>query len=443
MPFFFSKREIIITRNYDNSNSGFSTLPTKEKKQIIDEQKANSNLDTGKDLLAIFSTILLASIGYGILMVLISLRLEANIKNEILISLSAVTQIGAGVIFSRFLPKMGRNIGMSKTVHIGSIVSAVCCLALYQYFNYVFWLAVIYCLGTSFFICGVTRNTIMIDLAPSKIRALIISFGTMLVALGNAAGPIILNFLQTSDSFLSFLIASLFFLFSTLPLKHLSKVDTTIREEKAIGIWRYIKNSPKIMLAGFSVSFAMSSASAFIIIYGIRVGMSPNEAAVLLSILLFGTIFSMPVAYLADILNRRFIMILSAILSLICTIFLGFNENIKQIHILLFFMFACLSGIKIPAVVLINEKYKPTQRLAVNSAFSRFSLIGNICGLFCTGVAINFFGPNGLWISISTILVIFLFFCLSNYFKKIRLGEINLKNFSIFNQHQNEQLPDN
>jgi len=439
---FFHSKQTMISRSYDIAGSGFSTLPTKEKKEIIDEQKTNNNYTVVKDLIAIFSAIFLSSVGYGILMVLISIRLETNVKNEILMSLSAATQIGAGVIFSRFLPKMGRNLGMTKSIHVGSLISAACALLLYHYFGYIFWLVTIYFMGTSFFISGVTRNTVMIDLAPSNIRALIISFGTMLVAIGNAAGPLILNLLQTSDTFISFLISSLFFVFSTLPLPRLSKVDTSVREEKAIGIWRYIKNSPKIMFAGFSVSYAMSSASAFIIIYGLRIGMAQNEAAILLSVLLLGTIFSMPVAYLADILNRRFIMIFSCAVALSCAILLNLSSEVKNIYILLFFMFASLSGVKIPAVVLINEKYKPTQRLAVNSAFARFSLIGNICGLFCTGIFINFFGPQGLWTSISLILSLLLAFCGYNYYQKFKNGEVKFSDFSIFNKHQNEQIQD-
>ncbi len=436
MPFFFSKKQILISRNYNSSGSGFATLPLNSSKN------SENNLTLIQDLVAIFLAIFLSSIGYGILMVLISLRLEANVKNEILISISAATQIGAGVIFSKFLPKIGQNFGLIKTIQIGSLISAACSLLLYHYFGYIFWLMIIYFIGTSFFVCGVSRNTAMIDLAPSKIRALIISFGTIIVAVGNAAGPLILKLLNSSDNFFAFLLAALFFAFSTLPLPRLKKIDSKIRESKAISVWRYIKNSPKIMFAGFCVSYAMSSASAFIIIYGIRIGMAQNEAAILLSILLLGTIFSMPIAYLADIFNRRFIMILSAFLAIICAIFLNFASDLKNIHILLFLMFASLSGLKIPALVLINEKYKPTQRLAVNSAFSRFGLIGNIVGLFCTGILINLFGPNGLWLSIIFIIGIFLLFCAVNYRKKFKNGEIKFSDFSIFNKQQTEQIYD-
>ncbi len=436
MPFFFSKKQILISRNYNSSGSGFATLPLNSSKN------SENNLTLIQDLVAIFLAIFLSSIGYGILMVLISLRLEANVKNEILISISAATQIGAGVIFSKFLPKIGQNFGLIKTIQIGSLISAACSLLLYHYFGYIFWLMIIYFIGTSFFVCGVSRNTAMIDLAPSKIRALIISFGTIIVAVGNAAGPLILKLLNSSDNFFAFLLAALFFVFSTLPLPRLKKIDSKIRESKAISVWRYIKNSPKIMFAGFCVSYAMSSASAFIIIYGIRIGMAQNEAAILLSILLLGTIFSMPIAYLADIFNRRFIMILSAFLAIICAIFLNFASDLKNIHILLFLMFASLSGLKIPALVLINEKYKPTQRLAVNSAFSRFGLIGNIVGLFCTGILINLFGPNGLWLSIIFIIGIFLLFCAVNYRKKFKNGEIKFSDFSIFNKQQTEQIYD-
>lgn len=431
---FHSKQEV-ITRNHNIDGSGFMPLPARTD-ATSDNQKFCWTINIVKDLAAIFTAIFTSAIGYGILIVLVAIKMEQNVKNEILMSISAATQIGAGIIFSRFLPSLGQKTGLIKSVYIGSTISAICALLLFFYPGYILWLVIIYFLGTSFFICGVTRNTIMIDLSPTHTRAMVISFGTMLVAIGNSLGPIILNILKTGSSFTSFFIASLFFLASMLPLSRLRKIDSNVREEKKIGIWRYIRNSPKIMFAGFSVSYAMSSASAFLIIYGIKIGMPQSEASLLLSVLLFGTIFYIPLGYLTDLLNRRMLMIFFTFLSLICTYML-YLSNGHQIYTLLFLTFACLSGIKLPAVVLINEKYKPTQRLAVNSAFTRFSLIGNICGLLCTGAIMRNFGPQGLWLSLMIILLLFLLFCCLNYSHKLAKNNLDFKAFSLFNKKLN------
>lgn len=430
----FRSKQELTSRGYDIAGSGFSPLPTNSANRAALGEKFHWNANIIKDLAAIFSSIFTSAIGYGILIVLIAIKLEQNVRNEILMSISAATQIGAGVIFSKFLPSLGQRAGLINSVYIGSAISAFCALLLFFYPGYILWLILIYFLGTSFFICGVTRNTIMIDLAPTHVRAMIISIGTMLVAIGNSLGPIILDLLKTGNSFASFAISCLFFLSSMIPLSRLRKVETNVREEKKITVWRYIKNSPKIMFAGFSISYAMSSASAFLIIYGIKIGMPASEASLLISVLLFGTIFYIPLGYLTDILNRRFLMMLFAFLSLICTCLLYITAGSQQIYILLFLMFGCLSGVKLPAIVLINEKYKPSQRLAVNSAFSRFSLIGNVCGLLCTGIIMKNFGPQGLWLSLMLILLCFLGFCLINYSQKIIKNHLSLRDFSPFNK---------
>jgi MFS family permease len=431
-----------ITRNYDFTDSGFTPPLTKSAETISGNKEFCWTISLAKDLAAIFSSIFLSAIGYGILMVMIALKLEANVKNEILISLSTATQIGAGVIFSRFLPSLGRKTGMINSIYFGSIISAICALTLFIYPGYLLWLLIIFCIGTSFFICGVTRNTIMIDLAPTHMRAMIISMGTMLVAIGNSLGPVLLNILQSFDNFSTYVIASGFYIASMIPLARLKKLDAVVREEKNISIWRYIKNSPKIMLAAFCVNYAMSSSSAFLIIYGIKIGMPEDEASLLLSVLLFGTIFYIPIGYLADIMSRRFLMIFFAILALAFAYMLHINQFSHKIYPLLFLMFGALAGVKLPAIVLINEKYKPTQRLAVNSAFSRISLFGNIVGLFATGTIMKNLGPQGLWLSVIAILSLFLFFCCLNYTKKIIKKEFKPSDFSIFNKHRNEQLPE-
>lgn len=433
---FKSKREEPVARNYDASGVGFTPLPLK----LEDDQKIKSNVGTLKDISALFLSIFLSAIGFGILMVMIALRLEQYVKDEVLMSVSSATQIIAGVFFARFLPIMGRKIGMINTIYFGSVLSAICSILFYFYENFFLWELVVFIYGIAAFICGVTRQTVMIDLASKQMRALVISLGGMVVAIGNSFGPIILELIKTADKFETFALACFFFLISIIPLSRLKKIEGKIREEKKIGIWRYIQHSPKIMFAGFCVNYAISASNAFLIIYGIKIGMPKNEASLLLSVLLFGSIFSIPVAYLVDIINRRLLMIFSSLLAIICAHILYLNHDPQKIYTLLFLMFGCLIAMKLSAIVLINEKYKSTQRLAVNSAFSRISLIGNFVGIFSTGALMKSIGADGLWISIIFILLLFLLFCLMNYGRKLQRKELNFKNFSIFNKQGDEQI---
>lgn len=434
--FFFNSKKESVSRNYDVAGNGFAPLPFDK---VVEEEPIKKNAAL-YDILALFSSIIFSSIGYGMLMVMISFKLQYFIKNEVLISVSSATQILAGVIFARFLPDLGRKIGLSNSINLALFTAAICSLLMSFYINFFLWILIIFIYGTAAFICGVTRQTMLIDIAPKHMKAMMISLGTISMALGNSFGPILLNITKTSDSFITFVIIAAFFLIAMIPIRRLKKVETDIRKEKKIGIWRYVKNSPKIMCAGFSVNYTMSSINSFLIIYGIRVGMNNDDASLLLSTLLFGTIFSIPIGHITDILNRRFLMISSGFASLICLFCLYYNTDIERTYLLLFLLCGCVAGIKLPAIVLINEKYKPTQRLAVNSAFARFSLIGNIVGIFSTGMIMNLMGPKGLWISDIIILELFLVFCCYNYFVKFRKGELTFSNFSIrYKKDQNEE----
>jgi len=424
-----------ISRSYDHTAEGFAPLP-------LNKNDANKNftwnLSLVQDLLAIFSSIFISGVAYGIMMTMISFRLEANVENEILISLSTVVQIGAGVIFSRFLPSVGQKVGMIKSIIIGSIIASICSLLLFKFVFYWLWIVIIYFLGTSLFTTAVTRNTIMIDLSPPKIRSIIISIGITLVAIGNAFGPILLNLIKTNDSFYSFLLASMLYLISTIPLLRLKKADSIVREQKKIAIWRYMKNSPKIFFAGFTMSYIMASCSAFSIIYGIKIGMTPSEASMLFSSLLFGTIFYTVFGFLCNYFNRRFLIILSAFCSLYIIYVINYYGNNENIFILLFLLFSAMSGIKLPTLVLINEKYKPTQRLIVNSAFTRVALIGTICGLLTTGALMKHFGHSGLWLSCAIILTCFIVFWFLNYLYKFMNNDFSYKDITILYKNSNE-----
>jgi hypothetical protein len=69
-----------ISRSYDHTGEGFAPLPLKK---TDNNQNFTWNLSLVQDLLAIFSSIFISAIAYGIMMVMISFRLETNVKNEI------------------------------------------------------------------------------------------------------------------------------------------------------------------------------------------------------------------------------------------------------------------------------------------------------------------------------------------------------------------------
>lgn len=431
---FWLKKDDVISRSYNLKSNDFIALDDKE----FNNQSASFTWSASliKDILSVFCSILIAAIGYGIMSVMIAFKMEEYVKNEVLISLSSGTQIISGIVLSRFLPKIGSKFGLTNSIYLGTTISAITSLLMCFYATYFIWLGTIFIFGAASFLCGVVRQTITIDLAPKHIRATIISTSGMLFSIGNSFGPVFLKLTNGSNSINSHFYACCFLLLSMLPLYRLKRKESKVKEDKKVGVWRYIKNSPKIMFAGFCANYSLSSCSTFIVIYGIRSGMQPSDASLLLSNLLFGAVFSIPLGYLTDRINRRFLMISSGVLALICSQIIFYNDDPAKLHLLIFFMFGTLIGIKLPAFVLINDKYKPTQRLAVNSAFGRVSLFGNICGIFCTGIIMKNFGPQGLWMSITTSIFLFLVFCNFNYLIKALKKELNLKDFYLLNKNK-------
>ncbi len=366
---------------------------------------------------AIYASIFLSSIPFGIIAVLIAVKMDTFVGNEILISLSAATQIFAGIFFAKYLPTIAKKYGVTKTIQMSSFAAAIVALLMYQYFGYFIWLFTIFIFGIALFSFGVIRQSITLNISPPNHKAIVVSTGGMLMSFGNALGPILLKFIG-STGFLPYVIAAAFYIASMIPMMLFKHYNHIARENKKVGLLRYIKISPKIMFGGFTFNYIQSAASTFLIIYGIRSGMELGQASLLFSVLLFGTIFSIPMGYFTDLLNRRFLMLVSTILSFICAVLLCFVSNPNIMAILLFLLFGFMIGIKLPALILINEKYKPTQRLAVNSAFAKICLIGNIVGIFTTGAIMNLAGPKGLWLSIIGMLLLYLILNIHNYWKK-------------------------
>ncbi len=370
------------------------------------------------NLAGIYLSIFLSSIPFGIMAVLIAVKMDKFVGNETLISLSAAMQIFAGIFFAKYLPRISKKLGIIRTIQIATITAAIMTLVMYQYFGYFIWLFTIFVFGTSLFAFSIIRQSITLDISPANHKAIIVSTGGMLMSFGNALGPILLKFIG-NDGFTPHLIAASFYILSMLPMLLFKNANSIVREDKKISIFRYIKISPKIMLGGFTFNYVQSSVSTFLIIYGIRNGMEVGQASLLFSVLLFGTVFSIPMGYFTDIINRRFLIMVCTTLSFICAVSLFFAHEVNEMAVLLFLLFGFMIGIKLPALILINEKYKPTQRLAVNSAFAKVCLTGNIFGIFITGATMEIFGPKGLWFSIITMLFLYWILNVHNYWKNI------------------------
>lgn len=382
------------------------------------------------DVISLYLATFLSCIPNGILAVLISIKVKEYVRDDVLISLIFTTQTIAGIFFAKYIPKFGKKFGMINAIHIASITAAIIAVLFYHYVNYFLWLGITFIFGMCLFSFVAIRQTMLLDASPIKHKAVISSASGMFVSLGIAFGAMLINFIG-SDGIKPHLVAAAFYLLSTIPMLFIKGIDCSIKQTKKIGLWRYITTSPKIMFGGFSFNYANSSVHSFLVIYGLKSGMDAAQSSLLFSVLLLGTLFSIPIGFLTDRINRRFIMFICTLTSLIFAIFIFISHDIHRISTPLFLMFGFSIGIKLPALILINEKYKPTQRLAVISAFNKICLIGSICGVCSTGLFMRMVGPMGLWISIISALTIYLLFTLYNYSLKFLRGELVLGNFFI------------
>ncbi len=88
------------------------------------------------NLTAIYSSIFLSSVPFGIIAVLIAVKMDKFVGDETLISLSAAMQIFAGIFFAKYLPRISKKLGIIRTVQIATITAAIMALVMYQYFGY-------------------------------------------------------------------------------------------------------------------------------------------------------------------------------------------------------------------------------------------------------------------------------------------------------------------
>jgi len=117
---------------------------------------------------------------------------------------------------------------------------------------------------------------------------------------------------------------------------------------------------------------------------------------------------ALPIGWLADIMDRRKLMIYCSILASVF-VFL-FTFPVKS-HLGIWFISAIAGGLVVSlynlALVLIGEKYNQIHLPVVSTAFSIFYSVGSFMGASVGGSAMGLFGFIGLPGVISSMLLIF------------------------------------
>ncbi len=360
-------------------------------------------------LAAVIACITAVGIGMGVSIPLLAILLERQGVSSTLIGLNTAMPSLATLAVTPFIAPLLRRISTGSFLLICLVTSAIC-MPLYFVFNNIWiWFPLRFINGLALTGLFVVSEFWINQLATDKNRGFLIGiYGTILSA-GFAVGPLVLLTIGP-DGMTPFLIVSSLTILSAIPIILARKLAPQVTEKPSHGLLAFLTVAPAATLAGLVYGATETNMFNMLPIYALRVGLTENLAALILTIFAAGNVlFQIPIGLASDRFDRRTVLLICAGFGFAGTALLPVvSQNIWVFLPSLFIFGGVVVGMYTVGLALLGERFKGADLAAANSAFILMFSTGGLLGPPIAGAAMDIWDPHGLAIAMAAICGIYL-----------------------------------
>ncbi len=353
--------------------------------------------DRYRSLAAVIASAFAASLTFSICMPLLALILERRGTDTVLIGLNTASASAGLLIFTLAAPLIVNRYGTMRTLYLGFVLM-IFSIALLPVFDNVWaWFPLRFIMGIGIAIHWVTSETWINTIVEDRIRGRVMGIYVTALSGGYLAGLPVLYFVG-SEGYLPFFIICATMAVAVFPLVFAHNLAPGIKTTEGFGVLSAIRRAPATMSAALTDGFVLGGLFAFFLIYVQRLGFDEQSAIVMLIVMSLGNVvMQYPIGFLVDLVNRRLLLIIFAILVALGTIALPFVIDHEILRwVLLFAWGGVMGGIYTCGLALVGQRFKKDELAGANATFIFTYELGTLAGPIVGGLAISLWNPNGL-----------------------------------------------
>ena len=365
--------------------------------------------DKRRGIASAIASLTAVAVGLGASLPLLALELDRQGVSPFLNGLSATSAAVGGLLVTPFLPRLIQALGTRRLLLTALWLSIGCIMACYALPNVWLWFPIRFMNGAALVILFVLSETLINQLAEEATRGRLIGLYATVLSIGFAIGPAILVAVGGVGLAPYLIIAALMALasipiwFAGPAMSHFSSHDGPRH-----GVFAFIRIVPTVTFAAFTFGALEQGTLTLMPIYGIRVGLSEQTAALVLSAFAAGNIVSqIPLGFLADRFDRRVLLIICALVGAVAIATLPLVQGTMWVMPVIFTFGGVTSGLYTVGLTLLGQRIKGSDLAAANAAFVMMYNFGGLAGPAIGGVAMQVIPPHGLPIAFSLITLSF------------------------------------
>ncbi|MGX1098284.1 MFS transporter [Amorphus sp. MBR-141] len=239
-------------------------------------------------------------------------------------------------------------------------------------------------------------------LAPDGKRGLAIGIYATVLSLGFAAGPAILGLVGTQGA-TPFLIGTAIFLVALVPMALARNQAPRGLSRPKTKVVTFLVVAPAAIFAVMAFGAVESGGLALLPLYGLELGFTPREAALLVSAMALGNVVTqIPLGLLADRVDRRVLLLVCALVGVGGALAMPLAAGDLAILLALLFVWGGMTGgLYTVGLTHLGARFSGTDLAAANSAFVMMYAAGMLVGPAIMGIGLDLWPPNGLPVAVA------------------------------------------
>ncbi len=348
-------------------------------------------------LIPVFVASAVTGLQAGVALPLVPLTLERQGFDKLTIGLvTALWAIGM-LAFGTRIPGFASRFGAVPVIVTAAVTGAAINVAYTLTSGPVAWgiLTLLHGImgGVPWVVSEIWLNTVV----EESRRGRVIGIYAMLVALGMAVGPLVLQVVGVYGP-LPFIVSAAIGLSVMVPLLPYWRTAPRIRHSADSNFAAVVRVAPLAMFCAFACGLGEQVAFSFLPVYAVGAGVSGETGTLWLSFFVIGNVvLQWPIGWLADHADRRAVLAGCTFASALLVGLLPFVPAHSPAVIGVVLLWGGISFAIYPvALAVLGQRMRGGDIARANTAFSLIYILGGLIGRPATGGAMDAFGEPGL-----------------------------------------------
>ncbi|MEH6630222.1 MAG: MFS transporter [Halopseudomonas aestusnigri] len=354
---------------------------------------------------ALFIGMIFLMISNGLLATLLTLR-----ANDLGFSASGIGLMQSAYPVGSLLgcliaPRLIIGVGHIRTFAALASVASVAALVHLITYDLLSWGAMRLLSGFCFSGLYIVAESWLNGRADNNTRGSLLSIYFIIQTGGVTIGQLLLN-LSSPEGIFLFILVSILISLSLVPMLISASATPAYELPERITFIELFRLSPMGLTGSFFNGVSQGALYVALALYGSAIGFSNGAIGTLIGFMTLGGMLSQfPIGKLSDRIDRRLVIVGAPALTIPVCYYLATLENPLDNSALLFGMVAVLGALVLPLYSIcmahMNDYLKPGQMVAASGTLVLILAVGMIFGPTLGSIAVEYYGPEGLFYLLS------------------------------------------